>query len=882
MSYQVLARKWRPRNFTEVVGQQHVLQALTNALTHQRLHHAYLLTGTRGVGKTTIARILSRSLNCEIGITATPCGECSSCVDIEAGRFVDLMEIDAASRTKVEDTREILENVQYRPTIGRYKVYLIDEVHMLSRHSFNALLKTLEEPPPHVIFLLATTDPDKLPVTVLSRCLQFNLRGLTRDEISGQLEHILQAEQIPYDAAALSLLARSANGSMRDALSLTDQAIAQGNQAVREDVVAQMLGRIDAHNLLELVAAVHSGDVTKTLTMLRELAQRVPDVAGILAELQGLLHQLALVQVAPSLLDSELLAQREQLQALAAEIPAPALQVYYRLVIEGRRELPFAADTMSGVEMTLLRLVAFRPQVAGATTPGKPPRVEEKQVAEPATNYDAEATDKPAAPSVEESAVAEAEVVVPEVAESEVTESSEKAPSVAEFAVLEQSTAETVVEEQSTAEPAPAEPQTVATADTVPKQDVMTSSAQQASVHASPVAPGTAQPVSKEYEARQDSAAEFPFADDDEDDDLMALHAQQQELEQQAHSYQMQAQQSQAQQSQAHQPQEQQSQEQQATANHKPAGGARQEAQQAPEKASAAMPETPSGSTASGLASLIATRDALSRKNRREPTVVNPGQRTAAQAPETAGEQKKPETQATETAAEQEKPGTAELLVEPDSAVQSKSESVAQVQVLAEQTAAEPSPKPASELSPEPAPKPSPEPASGAATAITATHDQAAQAQAPQAQAQQMQTPQAPTEQAKSAAGDGEIRFAAQVDEWSALVDRLEVVGRTRQVLLNAYLQRSEQGLRLVVDESQRALLSGHMEASLRHELGKVLDANQLHIELGQPEKTPFQIQQDIDAQRLAAAKQRLDEHPAIQRLQSELAAQISDVRVLH
>jgi len=361
MSYQVLARKWRPNKFEEVVGQQHVLQALSNALTHQRLHHAYLLTGTRGVGKTTIARILSKSLNCTQGISASPCGECEACVQIEEGRFVDLMEIDAASRTKVEDTREILDNVQYRPTSGRYKVYLIDEVHMLSRHSFNALLKTLEEPPPHVIFLLATTDPDKLPVTVLSRCLQFNLRSLTREEISGQLATILQQESISFDEPALGLLARAAQGSMRDALSLTDQAIAQGNNEVRTASVEQMLGRIDPQNMLALLSAIASGEVDSSLDQLRGLVDKMPDIGDALTEMQNILHQVALAQAAPAYLDSELVEHKEAFTALCNQLSPEEVQVYYRIVLEGRRELPFAPDAFAGVEMTILRLLSFRP-----------------------------------------------------------------------------------------------------------------------------------------------------------------------------------------------------------------------------------------------------------------------------------------------------------------------------------------------------------------------------------------------------------------------------------------------------------------------------------------------------------------------------------------
>jgi DNA polymerase-3 subunit gamma/tau len=368
MNYQVLARKWRPQNFAAVVGQQHVLQALSNALTHQRLHHAYLLTGTRGVGKTTIARILAKSLNCEQGITATPCGECDTCREIDEGRYVDLLEIDAASRTKVEDTRELLDNVQYRPTRGRYKVYLIDEVHMLSRHSFNALLKTLEEPPEHVKFLLATTDPEKLPVTVLSRCLQFHLRALTRDEIVGQLDHILQAEQVAFDGQSLQLLARAARGSMRDALSLTDQAIAQGNQAIELESVQRMLGHIEGRRVVQMLTQIINGEMQAALKSLRAMQDKVPDIAVVLPELQNLLHQLALFQVSPQLADSDLFGDSTALKPLAQGMAPELVQVYYRMVLEGRRELPHSVDAFSAVEMTLLRMLAFRPADMQAIT----------------------------------------------------------------------------------------------------------------------------------------------------------------------------------------------------------------------------------------------------------------------------------------------------------------------------------------------------------------------------------------------------------------------------------------------------------------------------------------------------------------------------------
>lgn len=360
MSYQVLARKWRPHRFDDVVGQQHVLRPLISALTTQRLHHAYLFTGTRGVGKTTIARILAKSLNCEQGVQANPCGQCSACQEIEQGRFVDLLEIDAASRTKVEDTRELLDNVQYRPTRGRYKVYLIDEVHMLSRHSFNALLKTLEEPPEHVKFLLATTDPQKLPVTVLSRCLQFNLKALSRTDIEQHLAEVLTAEQIPFDNAALPPLARAAQGSMRDALSLTDQAIAQGQQQVDMAAVQAMLGFVQGDKIAQLLTSILHGDGQALLEQFYDIAGQTPDVTQILSELQVQLHQLALLQVVPN--SDVALAAGPELQQLAQVIPADLVQVFYDIVALGKRDVHYAPDPQTGVEMVLLRLLAFRPE----------------------------------------------------------------------------------------------------------------------------------------------------------------------------------------------------------------------------------------------------------------------------------------------------------------------------------------------------------------------------------------------------------------------------------------------------------------------------------------------------------------------------------------
>jgi DNA polymerase-3 subunit gamma/tau len=360
MSYQVLARKWRPRNFAELVGQEHVRQALVNALDNDRLHHAYLFTGTRGVGKTTIARILARSLNCETGVTSQPCGECSACREISEGRFVDLVEVDAASRTRVEDTRELLENVQYAPTRGRYKVYLIDEVHMLSGHSFNALLKTLEEPPPHVKFLLATTDPQKLPVTVLSRCLQFNLKSLTPGQIAGQLEMILHAEGVDAEDGAIRQLALAAAGSMRDALSLLDQAIAFCNGHPTEQDVRSMLGSIDRDVVFRLLDALAAGDAAAVLAEVAAADDFAPDYAVLLADLVSLLQRIAVAQAVPDAIDDSL-ADRDTVLRLAAGLPAEDVQLFYQIGLIGRRDLPLAPDPRGGFEMVLLRMLAFRP-----------------------------------------------------------------------------------------------------------------------------------------------------------------------------------------------------------------------------------------------------------------------------------------------------------------------------------------------------------------------------------------------------------------------------------------------------------------------------------------------------------------------------------------
>jgi DNA polymerase-3 subunit gamma/tau len=401
MAYEVLYRKWRPRGFDAFVGQEHVRKALAHALDHDRLHHAYLFTGTRGVGKTTVARIFARCLNCERGISSSPCGTCGACTQILAGRFVDLIEVDAASRTRIDDTRDLLDNVQYAPTVGRYKVYLIDEVHMLSTASFNALLKTLEEPPPRVVFLLATTDPRKLPVTVLSRCQQFNLRNYPAEHIAAHLRNVLAGEQVPVEEAAIALLARAARGSMRDALSLTDQAIAHGAGGLRAAEVAELLGTVDHQALSRVLDALAAADAPALLAVCRDLAAYDVDHEDVLVRLAEALHDIAVAQVVPgavprSELDAALIAR------LAAAVSPEQVQLWYQIAIVGGRDLLLAPDGQVGLEMTLLRMLAFEPDGApgaagapdaggrpsrpppGDAPPGRPARATEERVAAPA------------------------------------------------------------------------------------------------------------------------------------------------------------------------------------------------------------------------------------------------------------------------------------------------------------------------------------------------------------------------------------------------------------------------------------------------------------------------------------------------------------------
>ena len=408
MAYQVLARKWRPRTFDEVVGQKHVLQALINALNNNRLHHAYLFSGTRGVGKTTLGRIFAKSLNCESGVSAEPCGACNACLEIDQGRFVDLLEVDAASRTKVDETRELLENVQYSPTRGRFKVYLIDEVHMLTTHSFNALLKTLEEPPPHVKFILATTDPQKLPVTILSRCLKFNLKAIPQELIVEHMQYVLQQEAVPADVAALKLIARSATGSMRDALSLLDQAIAHGNGEVLDDTAREMLGTIDNRDVIGIVGALIEREPQQLLDQVQLLAGQGVVFSSVLSELVSVLHLLALAQLSPAALDED----DAHLLEFAKRLKPEDIQLYYQIALLGQKDLPLAPDPRAGFEMVLMRMFAFLPDngagsegrlpLQGQAATGRPIQAS----AEPATRPIAQSTRQEAQPQGEGPAAA--------------------------------------------------------------------------------------------------------------------------------------------------------------------------------------------------------------------------------------------------------------------------------------------------------------------------------------------------------------------------------------------------------------------------------------------------------------------------------------------
>jgi len=756
MSYQVLARKWRPRNFAQVVGQQHVLKPLFNALKTGRLHHAWLLTGTRGVGKTTIARILAKSLNCEQGITAEPCGTCSACVAIEQGRFVDLLEIDAASRTKVEDTRELLDNVQYAPTQGRFKVYLIDEVHMLSRHSFNALLKTLEEPPEHVKFLLATTDPQKLPITVLSRCLQFNLKALSRDEIANHLQQVLSAEQIPFDADAIQALARAAQGSLRDALSLTDQAIAQGEQAVTMAGVQQMLGSVPGYEVAQLLQQIVAGDAAGMMETLDNVASQVPDLAGLLPELQQTVQQMALFQVVPH--SAWVTQLDEQAQQLAGQLAAELLQVFYDILVQGRRDLALAADVRSGVEMTLLRLLAFRPQ-----------SLEVNET--PAVTGASATVKKPQAASATESVQADAV-----------------------YQQTPHGAADT--EHQVTESAAPPDSKPVA------------AEHQSEQTHAAPVTSVQA--------ADDDEIPAYLGDDDDDDDDRFADFAEAPRATHAANTAASSA---------------------TSTAPVAAPSVAADGATAQPAAGPAAT--TPAATSKPDLAALMATRAALVEKQQssKQPASAS----AAVEVPATAPAEQARAVAPVATPAEPATPAES-------------ARSAAEIPAAEALAAGAPAPEPATPT----------EPVTPAAPGQPANTSLA--------------TPAVSTLQLDQLELAPQVRLAAEIDGWAAMIDHLELHGLTRQLARNGNLQKTAQGHVLVCQKNWAYLLNDAAIDTIKQGMLAQFDIQLLDVVIGDTQQaTPAEIQQYIDAQRLARAKQTLQQDPVAQQLAQVFGAELQE-----
>lgn len=811
MSYQVLARKWRPGKFSELVGQEHVVSAISNALDNDRLHHAYLFTGTRGVGKTTIARIFSKSLNCEEGQGANPCGQCHTCREIEQGNYVDLLEIDAASRTKVEDTRELLDNVQYKPTRGRYKVYLIDEVHMLSKHSFNALLKTLEEPPPHVKFLLATTDPQKLPITILSRCLQFNLKALSREQITGQLEHILQAESVAFEAPALSLLARAAQGSMRDALSLTDQAIAQGDNQVLAAVVTDMLGLMDKHQLLRLINAIVKKAPDEALAIIDSMAEQAPDYGQVLAELSSLLHQIALTQWVPDACRLETTAAKAIYQ-LARSLPAEQVQLLYQIALQGQKELPYAPDGRSGLEMTVLRMMSFSPapDVEGidellSSGPETPLSAPVHTSAAPADGHIPLAEpQRPASADTGAHAVADSLVTAAGQADSTKPKTDRQQPA------PETETEATEESQSDSSESAGQPPSSGETAED--DNHGLTAQMQAIEAQAQNLRPATAPPV---------APSESPAADTgpvrEEQPPLSAYE------------------------------------------DMPPEAGYDDMDYPAP-----AEPQTPD-------TDLTTTQDMLALRQRLKKAREESRQSGVKKSEEPA------EPSLTELGARMRRPAPSDNTSQPVPA--------AAPEVTADLPAdpppwetgeALPAHAPAAEAEVQAAedciPEPSPAEMQGRApeqnTVITEQATTGSDHTAPEAYQGTPLSAYLPD--------NSKLTHASQIDRWSQLVEAMPVAGLLKQVALHSAFSENEGQVTLELDASQAHLLNNGTEEQLTgalcEALGRVVT---LQIHTGNPQRTPFQIQQSIQAMRQQHAEQIVNSDTVIQQLLNTFQASI-------
>ncbi|WP_194867362.1 DNA polymerase III subunit gamma/tau [Pseudoalteromonas sp. PPB1] len=827
MSYQVLARKWRPQSFHEMMGQEHVKQALINALNEQRLHHAYLFTGTRGVGKTTIARIFAKSLNCEVGITSTPCGQCSACEEIEAGKFIDLIEIDAASRTKVEDTREILDNVQYAPTRGRYKVYLIDEVHMLSKHSFNALLKTLEEPPEHVKFLLATTDPQKLPITILSRCLQFNLNAMAQSQIVTQLSQILPQESVNFEEPALEVLAKAADGSMRDALSLTDQAIAQTNGELTLPAVQQMLGLMDSSHAVLLMAAVLSQDGEALLAEVADIALKNGNFTSVLDDLISLLHLVQLTQLVPQAANFGQF-EAEQVKTLAQQLTPQNTQFMYQLLLAGKKDLSWAPEPKLGFEMIMLRLLAFEQAdfsqptgsvpAAAAKDPGKVGKLRDMLSAKP---RGPQAQTSVSAPE-HHSATTQSPVVTPDpqpapqknmevAAQPGATKTHQSAPPL-----------------QGQQNDAPvAVHQTDVPAHQVPASQTMLERAtpviQDESTALRQTPPSAAQPMPG------DASIEQQYQD------IMA-QAESQGYEQ----YQSEPQ---SQPMPAHQQPEQGQQ-----PEHTPV----QQLAQKQQQAQSAIARILQNRQISGAGKLLGGEDEGKKSEPQQGAGPESGAVASGRHfPPTSAEpmQSGPaETQMREQVSQQAQP-------------QQSFQPVAPVRKAKKPDMAERFKKDESKLAPE---------------LLEQLAPQAPDEQESQESALDIPAPE------NFVSPISDIKFAHQKDDWAQMIEQMQLGGRVRQFALHAMFHRRDQHCTLQVEQSQQHLDSSMLREKLHESLTERLNTPvELNIEfVDVVTDTPFLIQQDIDQQRYLQAVDAVNHDPVIQAFAREFEASVDEKSV--
>ncbi|WP_125784498.1 DNA polymerase III subunit gamma/tau [Pseudoalteromonas rubra] len=859
MSYQVLARKWRPQSFHEMMGQEHVKQAIINALNEQRLHHAYLFTGTRGVGKTTIARIFAKSLNCEVGITSTPCGQCSACEEIEAGKFIDLIEIDAASRTKVEDTREILDNVQYAPTRGRYKVYLIDEVHMLSKHSFNALLKTLEEPPEHVKFLLATTDPQKLPITILSRCLQFNLNAMAQSQIVTQLAQILPQESVNFEQTALEVLAKAADGSMRDALSLTDQAIAQTNGELNLPAVQQMLGLMDSSHAVLLMAAVLSQDGETLLAEVADIALKNGNFASVLDDLISLLHLVQLTQLVPQAANFGQF-EAEQVKTLAQQLTPQDTQFMYQLLLAGKKDLSWAPEPRLGFEMIMLRLLAFEradfsqaggPAPAGAVkNPGKVGKLRDMlsakqrgpqaQLNTPAPQQNsAHAQQSPAPEKPAQQPNAQAAPQQAYTPEQPVQQPNAQA-------APQQAYTPEQPAQQSSAHAAPQQAYT-------PEQPVQQPNAQavpqQANTPEQPVqqtAPQQLAPSAEQVNAEPTHTA--PPQQSPED---VSIEQQYQDIMAQAESQGYEQHQSEP----AHQPmpaQQQNSAPQQGA----PAPGYTpvQQLAQKQQQAQSAIARILQNRQISGAGRLLGGEGEAKKSEPQQgagtvPGAVASGRRLphtprADDSQQSAQHLAQPQEQMPEQAQPQQ--------VFQPAAVQRK----AKKPEMAERFK-----KDESKLAPELLEQLAP--------------------QAPGEQETQDTTLDIPAPE-NFVSPISDIKFAHQKDDWAQMIEQMQLGGRVRQFALHAMFNQQGQHCTLQVEQSQQHLDSSMLREKLHESLAEQLNEPvELNIEfVDAVNNTPFLIQQDIDQQRYLQAVDAVNNDPVIQAFAREFEASVDEKSV--